>query len=619
MRLSFGQQALLLVSVPLIFEIAFVSLLAIVLKGVEAQKNAAEQSRDIMLSSENLAHSLYEVGQALFMYAPTKSDIVLHLYQQRLTSAKQNLATLSDLLAKSGRYTKDSKEIDTLGTQLLDLLEVVSSSISQGAIAHSSSSDEGDVSISGFNVPHSSIPLDSTVFDQIAFDTKQLNARVKLVGAAERQRSEETPRTERKMRQLLELIFWLGLALSVLIAIGLTVYFDRRTTSRLKILVANTDRLARGQSLLPEFGGRDEIAQLDNVFHSMATSLSEATERMRSVINYMPLGLVTVTPQGIIESVNPRMYKYFGYESDQVVGKPLTLLFSQPENLEAAAFLNNLKDKAGNRSLEQMARKASGEVFPVQVSCSEFKISEGMRWLLTLEDVTEIREMQRMKEEFTAIISHELRTPLTSVKAFLSGFSLGIYGESKPELLKRVAGIDSSVDRLMRLINDLLDSEKMASGMLTISCSPVDFQEVIASSLHSVREFAESRKVQISVQMCEAAVDGDYDRLVQVMVNLLSNAIKYSPSGGKVEIACHLDDNILRVTIRDRGPGIPEESQSLIFERFHRIESDSLQQKGGTGLGLCLCKYIIEKHGGSIGVESIIGQGSTFWFQLPVL
>jgi signal transduction histidine kinase len=103
------------------------------------------------------------------------------------------------------------------------------------------------------------------------------------------------------------------------------------------------------------------------------------------------------------------------------------------------------------------------------------------------------------------------------------------------------------------------------------------------------------------------------------MVNLLSNAIKYSPPGGAVDVSSHVDAQRLRVTVRDRGPGIPLESQSLIFERFHRIESDPLQQREGTGLGLCLCKYIVEKHDGCIGVESKIGQGSTFWFRIPVM
>jgi signal transduction histidine kinase len=242
-----------------------------------------------------------------------------------------------------------------------------------------------------------------------------------------------------------------------------------------------------------------------------------------------------------------------------------------------------------------------------------------VRWLITLEDVTEIREMQRLKQEFTAIISHELRTPLTSVKAFLSGFSLGVYGEMKEGLLKRVGGIQSSVERLIRLINDLLDSEKMAAGMLTINLRPLEFDEVITDAMHSVREIAEKQKVNIATEPCRTQVNGDHDRLVQVMINLLSNAIKHSPAGGDIKVSIRQEGEYMQVAVSDQGSGIAKESQALIFERFHQVDSDLSKRRGGTGLGLYLSKYLVEKHGGTIGVTSELGKGSTFWFRLPVM
>jgi len=615
MHLSFGQQALLLVSVPLVFELVFVGSLAIVLNKVEVEKNYAEQSRDLVLAAQNLTHSLYEVGQALFLYGSTRSKFVFTVYQQRLATSKDNLAVLQELLHKSGRYSDSSSKIDLLGSQLLELLDVVGSSMSQSAIEPTFEGvDSGN--LGGFVARHSSILFDSTVLDQVAFDTKLLTNQLKLVDDAERKRSVETPKTAASLRQLLGTLFWLGVLGNILLAIGLTVYFDRRTTSRLKILVNNTDRLAHGQSLLPEFGGHDEIAQLDTVFHQMAVSLGEATERMRSIVDYMPLGLVTATPQGLIDSVNPRMEQYAGYASEDLVGKPLTMLFVNTEGADPAAFLNDLQDKVKSRSVEMTACKASGEIFPVQLSCSEFKISGGVRWLITLEDVTEIREMQRLKQEFTAIISHELRTPLTSVKAFLSGFSMGVYGEMKEGLLKRVGGIQSSVERLIRLINDLLDSEKMAAGMLTVVLSPLEFEQVLTVAMHSVRELAEKQKVNIAIEPCAAQVNGDHDRLVQVMVNLLSNAIKYSPAGGDIKVSIRQDGEYVQVAVSDQGSGIAKDSQALIFERFHQVDPLLSKRQGGTGLGLFLCKYLVEKHGGTIGVTSELGKGSTFWFRL---
>jgi len=210
-----------------------------------------------------------------------------------------------------------------------------------------------------------------------------------------------------------------------------------------------------------------------------------------------------------------------------------------------------------------------------------------------------------------------LRTPLGAIRGSLKMMAVGALGEIAPQAQKAVAIAERSASRLIGLVNDLLDVEKLEAGKLDMLFELIPIAPVIENSVESVKAFADQYEVTVTTENVEGSVFADGDRLVQVLVNLLSNGIKYSPKGGTVKVAVvqHLEE--LEVQVIDQGRGIPSTHINALFQRFQQVERTDATKKGGTGLGLAICKAIIEQHLGTIGVTSELDKGSTFWFRVP--
>lgn len=234
-------------------------------------------------------------------------------------------------------------------------------------------------------------------------------------------------------------------------------------------------------------------------------------------------------------------------------------------------------------------------------------------------DITEREAAERLKNEFVSTVSHELRTPLTSIRGAL-GLSLsGKLGELPAKARQMLEVADRNSERLALLINDILDLEKLESGRLDFELKDTDLVDVVRNALDSNEGYASRYKVSLALSAAPASarVIADEHRLAQAMANLLSNAIKYSPSGGTVDVAIDDLPDAFRIAVRDRGEGIPESFHSHIFGRFAQADATDSRERGGTGLGLSITKAIIERHGGTIGFESTVGVGTTFYFSIP--
>jgi len=223
-----------------------------------------------------------------------------------------------------------------------------------------------------------------------------------------------------------------------------------------------------------------------------------------------------------------------------------------------------------------------------------------------------------MKADFVNMVSHDLRTPLTGMRAFLDTLGAGVYGELNKKGVNAATRIQSSLSRLVNLVNDLLDVEKMEAGRMEMRFNTYSLKHLIDSSLDMVKSFADEQKVTIEMaEIVDADVLADLDRMVQVLQNLLANAIKFSPQGETVTISSTVEPGYVKVSVTDHGAGIAESDVGHIFDRFRQVAPSKTGVKGGTGLGLAICKAILEQHNGSVGVESQVGKGSTFWFRIP--
>ncbi|MGH9550028.1 MAG: sensor histidine kinase, partial [Terriglobales bacterium] len=216
-----------------------------------------------------------------------------------------------------------------------------------------------------------------------------------------------------------------------------------------------------------------------------------------------------------------------------------------------------------------------------------------------------------------AMVSHDLRTPLTSIAGSLSLVTAGATGKVNDETLSVLRTAEEESERVTRLITDLLDMEKIDAGKMELDIVPVPLLAIVNRSIAAVSHLAAQSSIQLAVDVPPDQVWADSERLIQVLINLLANAIKFTPADGHVAVnAGAIDENTVEVRVVDDGRGIPKEHIGAIFERFHQVERDDAKVKGGTGLGLPICKQIIESHGGTIGATSAPGSGSTFWFRL---
>ncbi|WP_052351643.1 response regulator [Deinococcus pimensis] len=239
--------------------------------------------------------------------------------------------------------------------------------------------------------------------------------------------------------------------------------------------------------------------------------------------------------------------------------------------------------------------------------------------LIISRDITERKRVERLKNEFVSTVSHELRTPLTSIRGSLSLIASGMLGELQPRGKKLVEIALSNSERLVRLINDILDIEKIESGRLEFQVETLSLPDLLSGAVDDNRGFAQGYGVDLELapDLPRVSVRGDRDRLTQVLTNLVSNAVKFTPGGTGVTVGATLSGGVARVTVRDRGPGVPAEFRSRIFERFAQADSGDTRQQGGTGLGLSISRAIVERHGGTVGFEDHPEGGTVFFFTLP--
>jgi PAS domain S-box-containing protein len=264
--------------------------------------------------------------------------------------------------------------------------------------------------------------------------------------------------------------------------------------------------------------------------------------------------------------------------------------------------------------------RADGSSFPVEYSATPMVDEEGNKLgaVIMFRDVTERRAVERLKSEFVSTVSHELRTPLTSIRGalgLLSSGMLGAVGENGRRMLEIAV---SNTDRLVRLINDILDLERIESGKVELQRSPVDASAVMVQALEGVQSMADQAHVQLAILPAAGVLWGDSDRIIQTLTNLLGNAIKFSPPDTTVMLSGAARETDFLFGVADQGRGVPEQKLETIFERFSQVNGSDSRDKGGSGLGLAICQSIVHAHGGRIWAEKNDPAGSRFQFTIPL-
>jgi PAS domain S-box-containing protein len=345
--------------------------------------------------------------------------------------------------------------------------------------------------------------------------------------------------------------------------------------------------------------------------------------RQEAIFDSAKDGMIVLNPSGSIESLNPSAANMFGVPSESLLRRDIGALFEiAPDRGQIETFLRRLKanrKESYGQIQEFVGRRQNGQTFPLEVSVSPVHLADATLFVAVIRDISDRREIEQMKGEFVATVSHELRTPLTSIAGSLGLISGGAAGEIPPKAARLVEIAHSNAARLVRLINDILDIEKIEAGRMQFDVRPLALGPLLEAAAHQAAGFAGEYGVSVQVETVapEAAVLADEDRLMQVVTNLLSNAIKFSRRGEAVTVRVTPLDRRYRISVIDRGEGIPEAFRNRIFGKFAQADASDSRQKGGTGLGLSIVREIVVRLGGAVDFESVEGAGSIFHVDLP--
>jgi PAS domain S-box-containing protein len=383
-------------------------------------------------------------------------------------------------------------------------------------------------------------------------------------------------------------------------------------------------RLVEASMRMFDAEGQKYRAALTRLLQQHTARFREADELFRQLTVNIPHAIwIREAADKTIRYINPAWSKMTGMPAQ--AGDPITKMYSCFHPADLPSALREMRRyPAGGVDFDcRILRPDTTELW-VQVRTFPIANAEGkvVRVAGIIEDITgrraEAKRIERLKDEFIATVSHELRTPLTSIVG-----SLGLLTQSTQDLpepvtrLTRIAYKNS--ERLVRLINGILDIERISSGSLSFQMDRMCIRPVVQQTIESVRGLAAASGIDIHLD--DASVDceisADPDRLAQAVTNLLANAIHFSPSGALVSVSIRKIIRAVRVSVRDRGPGVPESFKPRIFERFAQADNSDNRKKGGTGLGLSITKEIVNRLGGEIGFEDTPGGGTTFYFELP--
>ncbi|AFY47596.1 PAS domain S-box [Nostoc sp. PCC 7524] len=378
----------------------------------------------------------------------------------------------------------------------------------------------------------------------------------------------------------------------------------------------------------------ERTAELVNVNRQLHSELEERQRveaelrisqvRLARILDIADDAIISIDGSQKITIFNQGAEKIFGYSAQEIIGQSLNVLlpqrFAEAHRQHVTGFRQSpsMARRMGERREIYGCRK-DGTEFPAEASISKLHINNEVIYTVILRDVTEQKQIGRMKDEFVSVVSHELRTPLTSIHGSLGMLTSGLLSADSEQGKRLLQIATDSTERLVRLINDILDIERIESGKVKMERETCNLTELIESAVSIMQPLANKAQVKLSISSPPVQLWVDPDRIVQTLTNLLSNAIKFSTPEKTVWLVGQQYGDEILLTVKDTGRGIPTDKLQTIFERFQQVDSSDSRNHDGTGLGLAICQSIVQQHGGRIWVESVLGEGSTFYFTLPIL
>jgi PAS domain S-box-containing protein len=592
--LSLSQKVITLMAAALVMELVFVSSLGILQARAEEEAERARHSTRVTDAINVLAREIYSFLAVLngkrFSQAFFETDTVprfcesVHEQFQILKAEKKDRPAELKIVLKSEEAAERG---------LTTLRELETNPISRARLD---------------DMPQRYKIIDSLKSNGrfiLSRDFVDLNSREKEI-------ARRSPRKQAAIRKQQITILWVAVVLNILTFMAAAVWLVRSITGRLQIMSDNAFRFAAGRELNPVMMGGDEIAILDYSFHNMADSVRQAARKERAVVEQARDVICSIDAAGKFAAVNPAAEKLLGYEPSEMTGKPY-LTFVRDDDIELLG------------QVVQQAMK-EGDVEPLEVRLtgrngSELDTVWSMHWsgaenslFCVIHDDSARKQAERLRQDLIAMLTHDLKTPLTYLTIFLELLQEDTLGQINKRGLEMSGMANECVEQMSRMVNDMLDMEKVKAGSLAPAASLVSIGALIDSACGPLAAVAAAAKVRLELNKTDDSACVDPEMITRVIANLVSNAIKFSPENSTITVRAFRNADRIGVSVSDEGCGIPEDLAVSVFDKYVQVPG---KKKGGSGLGLAICKAFVELNGGSIRLQSKVNEGTTITFDLP--
>ena len=589
------QKGVLIIGVPLVFEMVLVLILSISVTQAAHDASVARWRQSIHQSTDALLRVVFEAFSTMISYGMDRKESTSRHFDELMLEIEQEQKHLSQLCRRDRDATQRLEHLNKNLSPALATLRKVKSERDQGA---------------------------KNPFGFMSFMHKQAYFLRVLRELRTLQHDMNTPQIEmeeiarqahHRDRIFIFAVLFLGFIGSIVLAIGVSNFFSRSLSSRLLLIAENSKRLSEKQELREAQSGKDEVADLDRKFHEMAAVLQSSADKQNEIINNSEDVICAISESGVFEVLNHAVERQWGYSPNELVKTSIRDLSPSLDGL--MQDLANLKGKPSARPFDRQIPRKDGTALDTTWSCHWSEIEQC--FFCVVHDISAQKERERIKALFVGLIGKQMRKPLQDIEESLKLLRNNAQVTLTAKGEKSLANSIVSTGRIIQLVDELLELERMEQGAITLNISEVSTQAILLEAFASVQSFADGRKLELCSEDGGYKLNADSKRLVQVLVNLLSNAIKYSPVSGKIIVKTENLDKRIVFSVLDEGPGIPPEALNSLFARFKRLERDIDKTVSGTGLGLSICKLIVEQHGGEIGVENNPDKGSRFWFAIP--
>lgn len=597
-QLSLSNKVLFLVTLPLLVQLGLLTRLSISQSEAEADLKKADHAREVAASINEITNTIYAI---ISIYGTEESLKNISLsdkaFNDSLDTMRKDYKHLKDITEGDEFLRPSIEQSEKNAEEGLALLRTMKESFDRAG------GDERDARKPMWR------KLRQLVQSVLSSDLATAGQRLRAV-------ADKSPEVQALHRQEAQSMILTAAIFNLLLTAIMALFLTKGITNKLKQMNDNTYRLASGLPLNPVIRGTDEIARLDQVFHDLDSALKEASRKEQAVFNNARDMICSLDEQGRITFVNPASLNLLGSKSRELLQTYIVDLVLADDTVNVLDFLDKSKGHSQDTPVEARMLRTNGTV--VDTLWSVQWSPEEKSFFCIIHDISERRAAENMKQEILAMVSHDLRTPLTTTMNaldFLESLSSATTTEKET---RYIAMAQRSVSRMMTLINDLLDVEKARAGMVVLDTKPTALNDCFNLCEDLVTGFADSAKVTLKFTHSDLFVQVEEKLFVRVLQNLVSNAVKYSSPDGTVKIYAVQNNEFAHITVEDFGPGIPASQLGKVFERFHQAQGQLATTKGGSGLGLTVCKVMTELHGGKIWAESEEGKGSKFQLTIPL-